>query len=246
MKKKIMAMCMLIIFAGWGLIEAKEIILTTTDQVDIYGSLTTSKNDNDKLILLFHQAQSNRKEYEPLLPSFLKLGLDCLAIDQRSGGSMWGTENKTVSKRGRPSSYLSALPDLQAALDWARQQDYQTIIGVGSSYSASLIFLLAEHNPKTITALASFSPGEYFNQPDLVKTAVAKLRLPIYITAASSDIEQNRISELLKPLKDKSGITRYDPEIAIHGVSSLRADRNQTGAKKNLEHFLNFLKKQLD
>jgi len=42
------------------------------------------------LILLFHQACSNRGEYATIAPMLVRLGFAALAVDQRSGGTALG------------------------------------------------------------------------------------------------------------------------------------------------------------
>lgn len=153
---------------------------------------------------------------------------------------MWGHDNQTVNAHGKSTEYLYALPDLQAAVDWAVAKKYKTIVTVGSSYTAALNFVLAKENADKLTAMASFSPGEYLGTTDLVKNAAAAVKIPIYVTADSSSSEQDNIDEVLsKTESDK--IVRYKPQHGVHGVSTLRTDKNQDGAEENFAEFSKFL-----
>ena len=221
--------------------NAKEVTLTAADGGKVFG--THRSSSGKVVVLLFHQAGSNRHEYGPTVPVLLKWGFDTLAIDQRSGGKMWGKANQTVKTRGGSTPYLEALPDLQAAHDWAVAQKYKTIIVVGSSYSAALVFLLARNNPRTIAGVVSFSPGEYLGKPDVVKSAAAQVAVPIFVTSASTPRERTRVEEVLSKRSGKQSkqVTRFRSDKAPHGASALREDRNPNSAQVNLSALQEFL-----
>lgn len=221
------------------------VTLTAADDVKVFGTLSTAKEDNDRIILLFHQARSNRHEYDPIAPQLNELGFDTLAIDQRSGGTMWEHDNETVKALGDSTEYLYALPDLQAAVDWAVEKNYKTIVTVGSSYSAALSFILAKSNADELTAIASFSPGEYLGKPDLVKDAAAEVKLPVYVTAGAEEDEQSRVDEVLSRT-DADKIVRHKPTAGVHGASTLREDKNEAGAAENFAEFKAFLEKHAE
>jgi pimeloyl-ACP methyl ester carboxylesterase len=65
----------------------------------------------------------------------------------------------------------------------------------GSSYSASLVFLVAAEHPNSVRAVLAFSPGEYFDGPTTVRDRAAHVSAPIYVTSASDrgEIEAARI-----------------------------------------------------
>ncbi|RAP57539.1 hypothetical protein BTJ49_10075 [Oleiagrimonas sp. MCCC 1A03011] len=192
------------------------------------------------MLLLFHQARASRHEYDPLIPAFNRLGFDTLAIDQRSGGDLFGGHNETVAKRGASTGYLDARPDLEATLAWARARQYATIVIVGSSYSSSLVLLLAAKHPEGVSAVASFSPGEYFADKHRVKRAAAKIRMPLYIT--TDPAEEVRVNEVLRDAHG-ANITRYRPSAGVHGASTLVCARDPQGCEANLRSFETFLRK---
>ncbi|MEI9987172.1 MAG: alpha/beta hydrolase [Aliidongia sp.] len=134
-----------------------------SDGGTVHGDLYRSATPAKAVILLFHQAGSNRGEYEPIAPRLTALGYDALAVDQRAGGTLWGHGNQTVTERGGPVDNIKALPDLEGALAYATKTwPGRPVIAWGSSYSASLVFFLAARHPSEIAAVLSFSPGEYF------------------------------------------------------------------------------------
>ena len=103
------------------------------------------------IILLFHQADSSKAEYATIAPRLAATGYTALAIDQRSGGSLYGP-NETASRLAKPTTYKEAKADLVAALDWA-QPLHLPIILWGSSYSAALIFEVAADHEHEISAI---------------------------------------------------------------------------------------------
>jgi len=229
-----------LLFAMTVTLDAKEIKLTATDGKPIFGTFTAAKANNNKIVLLFHQARSNRHEYDTVAPVINKAGFDVLRIDQRSGGPMWGEENQTVNAAGKSTEYAETFPDLQAAVDWAVSKKYKTIITVGSSYSAALNFHLAKRNSDHITAMASFSPGEYLGRGWSVAKAAKGLKMPVYVTSGSQNDELKRADDILKNANIKQ-LTRHHPKVGVHGASTLRKDRNPKGYQENLAHFMKFL-----
>jgi len=226
----------------------KQITLTASDGVKVYGDFYPAGSNSQPYILLFHQAGSNRAEYAPIAPRLVKLGFNCLAIDQRSGGDLWGQQNETVGGVGHNGEYPDALKDLEAALAWARSSGNNGKVLVwGSSYSAALVFLLAAEHQQEVAGVLAFSPGEYLDAPDAVHDAAAKISVPIFVTSAKDRQEIAAAKSILAvaPAQQK---TQFVPHIAgVHGSSTLREDKNRAGESENwraVEEFLdNFSKK---
>ena len=215
-------------------------LLVAKDKTRVYASYYRALNNNTKLAIVFHQAESNRMEYEPVLSLFHVAGFDTLTVDQRSGGTRWGTDNITVKRIGESAEYAEAYPDMEAALNYAIKRKYKNILLVGSSYSASLAIVLASKNPDKISAVAAFSPGEYFPDKNRVKMAAARLAVPLYVTGATN--EMKRVEEVIIKT-DEQDVTIYRPLNAVHGISSLRQDQNPDGYKANMEDFANFVER---
>jgi dienelactone hydrolase len=159
---------------------ADVVSFAANDSVQVFADYYSAGSKAKPLILLFHQAGSNRGEYATIGPMLATLGFNALAIDQRSGGNAWGRTNETVKRLGRSTGYDEALPDLEAALQWAKSSD-QTgpIIVWGSSYSAALVFLLAASHRREVKAILAFSPGEYLHGSSTVRKAAAQVSIPI-------------------------------------------------------------------
>lgn len=220
-------------------IAPQAVNLKAADGVSVYGQFYQAEQPK-ALILLFHQAGSNYAEYATIGSRLAQEGFSALAIDQRSGSTLFGRANETVKSLGRSTTFLEAEKDLEAALAWAAQQKLPVAIW-GSSYSSALVFLVAAKHASEVHAVLAFSPGEYLGKPTLVQSSAAKLVLPIFATSAK-DAEE--ISNAEKILKASPSLvkTQFIPKIAgVHGSSTLRADRNPKGQQENWVAVLAFL-----
>jgi len=233
---------LLLVLGAVGAQAGERLVLQAADHVKVFGDLEASHGGNAPLVLLFHMAGSNRGEYIPIAARLNKAGYDTLAIDQRSGGSLWGRDNETVRTLGRDGGYAGALADLEAALAWAKQNRQGPVIAVGSSYSASLVFALAARHPGDLAGILSFSPGEYFSDPAFVRKAAAKVTVPVFATTASSsgEIEEARAILAVVPGTAK---TQFEPHEGRHGASTLREDSNPRGAAENWKAVNGFLQR---
>jgi dienelactone hydrolase len=221
----------------------KPVQFRASDGVTVYGDFYSNGNPHRPLILLFHQAGSNRGEYATIAPRLVKAGFNCLAIDQRAGGEMWGRQNETVAHLGHSASYLDAERDLQAALDWARsRKDKGKVILWGSSYSASLVFVLAAHHADEVAGVLAFSPGEYFEQKEMIRRAAAQVHVPVYITCGSAPQEVAHARPIYEAVASKDKVF-FDPPAGVHGSKTLRTDSDPSGAARNWSEVLSFLKK---
>jgi dienelactone hydrolase len=216
------------------------VLLKASDGVTVHGLYYKAERPR-ALILLFHQAQSSKDEYATIAPRLVKAGFSALAIDQRSGDGMFGT-NETAAGLGRKADYIEARPDLQAALDWARKQSLPIILW-GSSYSSSLIFPAAASNPKGIAALLSFSPGEYFADKHMIRSAAAKLNVPVFVASTNSKDETAEADPIMAALPKSNRNVRFVPAHGVHGSSMLIASRNPAGAEENWRAVMSFLDK---
>jgi len=221
----------------WTVIAGQPVTLTASDGVKVFGAFEQAEHPK-ALILLFHQAGSSKDEYATLTPWLAQNGFSSLAIDQRSGGGLFG-DNLTVQELGKSADYLEAQKDLKAALDWGRKQKLPIILW-GSSYSSSLIFPLAASDPQGIVALLSFSPGEYFDSDkQMVRAAAAKVTMPVFL--ASTKEEGSDADPIFAALPKNPANVRFVPQQGVHGSSMLIAKRNPQGAEDNRRPVLVFL-----
>lgn len=179
----------------FGLAQAQELIeFESKDGLKVTADLY-KPHVKAPFIVLFHQAGWSRGEYKEIAPKLNEMGFNCLAVDQRSGGEVNGVVNQTkarAEKAGKGTTYVDALQDMEAALDFVKR-NYQPskLIIWGSSYSSALSLKLAGDRSDEIDAVLAFAPGEYFRRlgksADYVTTSARKIKKPTFITSAKSE-----------------------------------------------------------
>jgi hypothetical protein len=117
-------------------------------------------------------------------------------VDLRSGGEVDKVVNRThqrAQKAGKKTSYLHAMPDMRAAMKFARKKfpGAHRYLAWGSSYSAALVLALAGEKPAFADAVLSFSPGEYFSKlgkgKHWVRDCATRIKVPVFITSARKE-----------------------------------------------------------
>jgi dienelactone hydrolase len=223
-----------------AVVPSEAVTLKASDAQPIFGDLYRAPTPNSKaVVLMFHQAGSNAGEYATIAPAITKIGFDCLAIDQRSGGAMWGRNNRTAEQVKGKTDYLTAYNDLLGALQWAKDQHYKEIIAWGSSYSASLVFRLAAEHPE-LAAILVFSPGEYFDEKAIVSKWASKVSQPVYFACTPEELRNGRqqIYEAI-PTPDNDKLDAFAG--AVHGSSTLINDKAPGAAGLYLSRVQAFL-----
>ena len=172
--------------------KGETISINSSDGIKIKADIYEIREKNAPVILLFHQAGFSRGEYRETAPLLNDLGFNCIAIDQRSGKGVNGIKNETfleASEKGLGVKYPDAFPDLESALKFAvKRYPLKKIIVWGSSYSASLVFVLANKYPDKINGVAAFSPGEYFKfNGKEIKEYAKSIKCPVFITSAKKE-----------------------------------------------------------
>ena len=190
--KSIITLLLLISFS----INAQEKInFKASDGLTITADLYMVNPVKAPFIILFHQAGWSRGEYLEIAPKLNRLGYNCLAIDQRSGGKVNEVINETYQlaiSRGLNTNYVSALVDMNSAIDYVKKtyvSANKTIIW-GSSYSSALSLKIAgERND--IDAVLAFAPGEYFEglgeSATYISQSAKNIKIPVFITSSKSE-----------------------------------------------------------
>lgn len=241
----------LVLIAGLGLVpkivapSPSPLTLSAADGVAVYAQLYVATSATAPVLLLFHQANSSKGEYAQIAPRLVTLGYNVLAIDQRSGGDLYSPGNETVSHLGKSAPFLAVLPDMDAALEYARRRfPGARVAAWGSSYSAALVFAFAAKHPKDVAAVLAFSPGEYLDDKHFVRNAAKHVRVPVFIDSASDAGEERDARAIYDALPAHVKVD-YVPKTGIHGSSTLRDDRDPDGAEENWTAVTGFLNRAL-
>jgi len=198
---------------------AETVSFKAADGLEITADFQKPDGSYNAIIVLFHMAGASRGEYRDIAPILNKLGYATLAVDQRSGGAFNGIKNETVGRAGGGLGYAKAIPDLEAASKWARANSGARLVGVlGSSYSSSLVLVMAGKDPQFADAVMSFSPGEYFGDRQFVSKALPGIGVPVFLSAARGEAGQWKPFES----KIKSSVTGFVPKGGgRHGATAL-------------------------
>lgn len=172
------------------------LVIPTADGINITADVYMVSQDlKTPTILLCHQAGWSRGEYREIAPKLNALGFNCVAIDQRSGKATNNVKNETAhraEKAGKPTGYVDALPDIEAAIVYLREHHAKgKLIIWGSSYSAALVLKIAGDHPEWIDGVLAFAPGEYFRRAgkpgDWISQSAKNIKDPAFITSAKNE-----------------------------------------------------------
>lgn len=197
------------------------------------------------LMILCHQAKFCKYEYAGVAERFNKLGFNCLAIDQRSGGPIADQQNETwlrALEANKPTDYLSAEQDITAAIEYGFEKYKRPVILLGSSYSSTLCIYQAIEN-ENVSAVIAFSPGNYFapERGDLIDKMIP-FEKPFFLTAANQEMPFVRELVLGRQRNDQQIVFSPQGE-GMHGARVLWPNQ-QDGEEywTALESFLDKLK----
>ncbi len=223
----------------------EEIEITTADSIEIFGDLYVF-DENAPFILLFHQGGSNaRAEYgSEIIPTLKEYGYNILAIDQRQGGQIYGSYNRTLEQFSLESfSYCDAYPDLEAALNYLVNQELiqSKLIVWGSSYSGTLAIQLAAKNQDKISGVLAFSPAsggpmeaclpnEFFDQ----------VSMPLLVLRPTAEVEFESVQTQTEFI-ESAGHQIFIANPGVHGSSMLVSSRVGAETNENWDAVLNFI-----
>jgi pimeloyl-ACP methyl ester carboxylesterase len=221
------------------------VTLEAADGVGVYGHLyrpEISTRADGPLVLLFHQARADaRGEYSAIIPRLQASGYTVLAVDQRSGGDLFGGPNRTAEEAGSDYGYCEAYADLEAALAWARGSGASGIAAWGSSYSAALVIRLAADYPDDVAAVLAFSPASGGPMAECAAGEVLDdLTTPALVFRPEREMDVPSVSRQAAAF-EAAGIRVYVAAGGVHGSSMLDPSRAEGGVEATWEVVLDFL-----
>jgi dienelactone hydrolase len=205
----------------------KTISFSSKDGLQVTADLYLAHPTEAPFIVLFHQARASRGEYRMIAPELNAFGFNAMAVDQRIGNSFNAITNETAKRfgtEGMSEAYIDAMPDMEAAIKYARKNYAKgKLIIWGSSYSASLVLKIAGDNPNLSDGVLAFSPGEYFGNlgkgPTYISESARKIGVPVFIT--SSHNEKNEWFPIYESIPGERKTYFLPPSGGAHGSSAL-------------------------
>jgi len=173
----------------------KKITFKASDGLEITADLYINNSEDSPFIILFHQARSSRGEYLEIAPKLNKLGFNCIAIDQRSGGAVNEVVNEThqrAEEQKLGTKYIDVEVDINSSIDYIKKvyPKAKKLIIWGSSYSSALVLKIGGDR-NDVDAILSFAPGEYFEDmgkpADYVTESAKNILVPVFITSMKSE-----------------------------------------------------------
>lgn len=236
--------------AAFANAATSEVSFATSDGITVFGEVYQAEGipKSAPLILLFHQGGGDsRGEYTPLVPRLLDAGYNLVAIDQRRGGDRFAGVNRTLQGLGDTEySYCDVMPDLEAALAFARAEGFSGPAAAwGSSYSAALVFKLAVDHPDDINAVLAFSAasGEPMAgcMPEPHSAAVTQ---PVLALRPVNELQVPYVPGQMELFREH-GHRTYVADPGVHGSSMLNPDRVGAPTDETWAVVLQFLDESL-
>lgn len=235
-------------------IKSKTLTGTAADGVTFYGEYYHGNLDKSSpLILLFHQGGSNgRSEFEPLIPWLNGLGYRAIAWDQRTGGNIYGGENRTIAghpetpeillPENREARYCGAYADFEGALKLVVDKGLsKKPIVWGGSYAGALAFQLSAEHADSVKGLLAFSPssGQWMARCR-TRNWVDKIDMPAIVFRPESEANRPNAIEQRQILED-AGIEFRVVKNGVHASSSLidaRTEHDMSKTRAVVEQWL--------
>ncbi len=205
----------IVAFSSFNVIRKNTITFTSSDGLEVTADQYIIADDNP-YILLFHEQESSRGEFQTIARRLCKMDYNCLAVDLRNGGSQGFISNETA-KRCREIKCPNAVNDIEldmlAAIEYAFKKSSQPVILFGSGANGSLSLKVAGEND-IVRAVVAMSPGEYFLPYINIQDTIANLKKPVFITSSLSEFSY--VTQLASGL-DEQYITLFKPLLGEGG-----------------------------
>lgn len=187
---------------------AKKVEFKTSDDRIVVGNLYDI-GANKPVILLGHQAGSNKYEYADIAPKLNAMGFNALAIDLTGGGKFAAHNNETLDRgtdvnNDRQLIQRRTGQEMNIAVDYLHKKYNQKVIVWGSSLSANFAILVTARNEN---AKAAISFSGLANQ---LSKVIPQIEKPLFMT--SSKEEEPRLKLLMSKDASQSNIVVFIPK----------------------------------
>ena len=194
----------------------------TSDNLEVTADFYETFAESNKYMLMFHQADYSRGEFQQIASRIIKLDMNCIAVDLRYGNEVNYVNNETAMRarlNGNTISMMDCEKDIIAAIEHVYTMDTAAkIFLMGSSFSASLCLKVAKDR-NDIQAVIAYSPGEFFGDFSVAQY-LQGLKTPTYIACPRN--EYTYVSQLAEEITStKSVLFRPEGSGGMHGARCL-------------------------
>jgi len=204
--------------SAFNVVRVNTITFASTDGLEITAD-EYFVSDTLPYILLFHEQESSRGEFQTIAQRLCKMDYNCLAVDLRNGGNNNNVSNETA-KRCRESKsnrgQVDIEGDMMAAINYIVSKSGSPVILFGSGANGSLALKMAMEKSQ-VKAVLALSPGEYFLPGLNIQEAIADLDKPAFIT--SSKPEAPFVKQLSSGISGQY-LTLFEPQLSEGGRGS--------------------------
>jgi hypothetical protein len=207
------------VLSAFNVVRVNTITFTSADGLEITADEYVV-SDTLPYILLFHEQESSRGEFQTIAQRLCKMDYNCLAVDLRNGGNNNNISNETA-KACRESRCKKGVVDIEndmiAAINYITSKSEFPVVLFGSGANGSLSLKLSEENIQ-VKAVLALSPGEYFLPGVNIQEAIADINKPVFIT--SSQQEAPFVKQLSSGISGEY-LTLFEPQLSEGGRGSL-------------------------
>lgn len=219
-----------LLLSSFNVIRKSTVTFSSGDGLEITADEYIIVNDNP-YILLFHEQESSRGEYQTIARRLCKMDYNCLAVDVRNGGNKNFVSNETVKncRENKCSTGVNDIElDLLAAIEYTFNKSGQPVVLFGSGSNGSLCLKLAKENDN-VRAVIALSPGEYFLPQINIQDTITNLKKPLFVTSSQSEFSY--VSQLVTGVNEEY-VTLFEPQLGEGGRGTyMLHDENETNSE---------------
>jgi pimeloyl-ACP methyl ester carboxylesterase len=216
---KVTLISLVFLLSSFDVIRKETVTFTSKDGLQINADEYIIASENP-YILLFHEQESSRGEFNTIARKLCKMDYNCLAVDLRNGGNVNYVSNETV-KRCRenrcPTTAADVEMDMLAAVEYAYQKSNQPVILFGSCSNGSLGLKVARESD-LVRAVVALSPGEYFLPEIKIQDTITDMRKPVFVSSSLSEFPY--VSRLVSGVNEQY-VTLFEPKLGEGGRGSV-------------------------
>jgi len=183
-----------------------EIELTTEDGVKLRG---TYKDSGEYAVILLHQMNRNRHDYDQFSRELNHAGYSTLAIDFRGHGESqlkWRDFDKSSTEK---NDFVKMEKDAKAAKDFLTAKGKKIFAVIGASIAANIALIYGSHD-KSIKTVVLLSPGMDYHNVRPAESAGNYQGTVLLVSAKSDDYSYGSVKELAKMINGRHVEIFYD------------------------------------